>query len=77
MVRGCGHRGLASGGQYLDMLQWKVERAGVLVWDKACTQTVHDSPALPCHSPHSHPSFPSPGTYLKGLVSGIRAISQL
>ena len=69
MVRGCGHRGLASGGQYLDMLQWKVERAGVLVWDKACTQTVHDTPA--------HPSFPSPGTYLKGLVSGIRAISQL
>ena len=32
MVRGGGRRGLASGGhQYLDMLQWKMERAGVLV----------------------------------------------
>lgn len=45
MVRGCGQRGLASGGrQYLDMLQWKMERAGVLVWDKACTQTASPPP---------------------------------
>ena len=34
-------------------------------------------PAHRLPPPHPHPSSPSPSPYLRGLVSGIRAISQL
>ena len=79
--RGCGQRrgqgagnrgwplGLASGGhQYLNMLQWKVERTGV-----GLGQGLHTGPHTLLSFPSPSPIWQGPGFRHQGLPAGSEA----